>query len=364
VIKKRENEIMFFAIKEIMHNKKKFSIVVILIVLITYMVFFLTSLAYGLASSYTNGLNKVQADYIVMDKDANDNIMMSMLNDDDIVITTGQEERLGLYPAVATKNGVAVDEEDKYREEIYVFGVNDLSFYLPGEYVDLSLQNNEIIIDQSLAKLGYIVGDQIRLSGYDTTWEIKGITTKATFQTAPIVYTNMSTWQNYRFYNQGIQPFYNAIFVKGDIQSMSDNLKAYTISDFAYTLPGYTAQVLTFSIMIGFLIVMAAFILGIFIYVITLQKVSMFGVMKAQGISSGYIAKSVLAQTFLLMLSGSIVGIILTLVSGFFLGGMVPFAVNILFYAVILLSFFVFSFLGGLFSVGAIVKVDPIKAIG
>jgi putative ABC transport system permease protein len=90
----------------------------------------------------------------------------------------------------------------------------------------------------------------------------------------------------------------------------------------------------------------------------------MFGVMKAQGISSGYIAKSVLAQTFLLMLSGSIVGIILTLVSGFFLGGMVPFAVNILFYAVILLSFFVFSFLGGLFSVGAIVKVDPIKAIG
>ncbi len=174
----------------------------------------------------------------------------------------------------------------------------------------------------------------------------------------------MSTWQNYRFYNQGIQPFYNAIFVKGDIQSMSDNLKAYTISDFAYTLPGYTAQVLTFSIMIGFLIVMAAFILGIFIYVITLQKVSMFGVMKAQGISSGYIAKSVLAQTFLLMLSGSIVGIILTLVSGFFLGGMVPFAVNILFYAVILLSFFVFSFLGGLFSVGAIVKVDPIKAIG
>ena len=52
--------------------------------------------------------------------------------------------------------------------------------------------------------------------------------------------------------------------------------------------------------MIGFLIVIAAIVIGIFIYVLTMQKVNIFGVMKAQGISSGYIAKSIISQTFIL----------------------------------------------------------------
>ena len=92
---------------------------------------------------------------------------------------------------------------------------------------------------------------------------------------------------------------YNAIFIKGEFTRNSTNLN-YTLSDFYQNLPGYQAQVLTFSIMIGFLIVIVAFVLGIFIYVLTMQKVNIFGVMKAQGISNYYIGKSVIIQTLIL----------------------------------------------------------------
>ena len=61
---------------------------------------------------------------------------------------------------------------------------------------------------------------------------------------------------------------------------------------------------------------------------------------------------------------GLIFGLILTILSGIFLGDFIPFATNILFYLVITMSFFLFSFFGALFSVNAVLKIDPLKAIG
>jgi len=116
--------------------------------------------------------------------------------------------------------------------------------------------------------------------------------------------------------------------------------------------------------MIIFLIIITAFVLGIFIYVLTIQKTSMFGVMKAQGISNKYIGGSVIMQTFLLVALGLVFGLILTALTGIFLGSVIPFAVNILFYFIITLAFFLFALFGGLFSVNAVLKIDPLKAIG
>ena len=87
--------------------------------------------------------------------------------------------------------------------------------------------------------------------------------------------------------------------------------------------------------------------------------------MKAQGISNPYIAKSVIWQTLILVFIGMIIGLGLTIVSGiFFLGGFVPFAFNVLFYALISAGFILFSIIGGLFSVRTVTRIDPLKAIG
>jgi putative ABC transport system permease protein len=157
---------------------------------------------------------------------------------------------------------------------------------------------------------------------------------------------------------------FSGVIVKGEIEESGDNLITYLVDDYISTLPGYTAQVLTFSVMIIFLIIITAFVLGIFIYVLTIQKTSMFGVMKAQGISNFYIASSVVLQTFLLVALGIILGFVLTLISGAALGDVIPFAINILFYGAITLAFFVFALVGALFSVSAVLKIDPLKAIG
>ena len=353
---------MFLALKEIKHNKGRFSLIIALIILIGYLVYFLSALAYGLASSYTNGIDKINASHLLLKNDSNDNVMMSMLDNqsfEDLKVD-GSKAKLGLFPAIILKHENNTNLLET-KEEVFVFGIEDLSFFLPGN--TLTLNENEMIVDESIKELGYKKGDQISTLRTDIKWVIKDFVKKSTYQTAPIVYISLDNWKEYRFGNKETE-LYNAIFIKGNITKNVDTLQAYTIKQYVSTLPGYTAQVLTFSLMIGFLIIIMAFVLGIFIYVLTIQKANIFGVMKAQGISSKYIGKSVVMQTLILVLIGSFIGFAMTLTTGYALKGKVPFANNSLFYTGITLAFLLFSTLGALFSYRAVVKIDPVKAIG
>lgn len=352
---------MFLAWKELRHSKGKFSLIVALVALVAYLVYFLTSLAYGLASSYTNGINNWNADHIVLTSDANDNIMMSTLTDTDFdaITINGEKAKIGLFPAVIRDDDADVPEDTK--EEVYVFGIENGSFIAPS----VTLADLEAIADDSLIDLGYEEGDTITIAGTDITWTIVGFNSTSTYQTAPVLYVNLATWMDYRYAGASIPvTLFSGVVIQGELSSVPDGLISYTIQDFISTLPGYNAQVLTFSIMIGFLIIIVAFVLGIFIYVLTIQKTPMFGVMKAQGISNGYIGGSVVMQTLIITSFGVFIGLALTIISGIFLGGFVPFAINPLFYIVITAAFFIFSIAGGLFSVKAVLKIDPRIAIG
>lgn len=346
---------MFLAWKEIKYNKGRFSLIIALIVLVSYLVYFLSSLAYGLASSYTNGINKIDCNIIYLSEDSNDNIMMSMLNDDDFInLNNTHKAKMGLFPAIV------INDKTDSKKEVFVFGVEDITYFLPN--TNYQLKDNEIIVDDGLKDLGYQVGDLISLSGSKLEWKIVDFVKKSTYQTAPIIYVSLEQWKEYRFNDASID-LYNAIWSSGEIEEV-DGLKAITLKEYTKTLPGYTAQVLTFSLMIIFLIIIIAFVLGIFIYVLTIQKQNIFGVMKAQGISSRYIGNSVIIQTFILVFIGCVIGFILTIVSGLALKGIVPFANNSLFYLIITVLFFVFALFGALFSYRAISKIDPVKAIG
>ena len=360
---------MYLAWKELNRTKGKFALIIVLVTLISYLVYFLTSLAYGLASSYTDSVNKWQADQIILNYEANDNIMMSYLSDEefDRVEVEGEKAKLGFFPAIISLED-APSEVDT-REAIYVFGVETDSFLAPQEYSLITLENG-VIVDESIQEAGYELGDTILIAKRDGTalsWVIQGFTSKATYQTAPVIYTSLDNYKLYSF-NTLEAPVFSAIVIQGQVNNLANAdgiiLVNYAIQDFINTLPGYTAQVLTFGLMIGFLIMIVAFVLGIFIYVLTVQKINMFGVMKAQGISNPYIAKSVIWQTLILVFIGMIIGLGLTIVSGIFLGGFVPFAFNVLFYAVISAGFILFSIIGGLFSVRTVTRIDPLKAIG
>ena len=354
---------MFLATKELKYSKSKFILIISVIILISYLVYFLTSLAYGLASSYTNAVNKWEASEIIITVDSNDSMMMSYMNEDDFnkINTNGKKAKLGLFPGVI--NNPKSEDVLGSRIDVYFFGVED-DFLIPTESGVSSLSGNKVIVDEELKKEGYEVGDFFGVSGSTELYEIAGFSKKSTYQTAPVIYMNLSTWQKYRYGENNTPDLFSGVIVRGEMGNLDSKLISYTVEEYINTLPGYNAQVLTFTTMIVFLIIIVAFVLGIFIYVLTIQKTSMFGVMKAQGISNGYIAGSVIIQTFILVLVGIIFGLALTILTGVFLGDVIPFAINYVFYIIITLAFFLFSLFGAMFSVRAVLKIDPLRAIG
>lgn len=355
---------MFLALKELKYSKTKFALIIAVIFLISYLVYFLTSLANGLATSYTNGIEGWQADEIIITADANDNMMMSYLGEESYngITVNGTKTKLGLFPAVI--NNPSADDVLASRLDVYFIGIDNNSFIKPQGFDDVTLTDNQVIVDEKLKKEGYEIGDVFGVTGSQEQYEIVGFSEKTSYQTAPIIYMSLDTWQIYRYGEVNTPDLFSGIIVRGEVNDLPDDLISYTTDDYINTLPGYTAQVLTFSVMIIFLIIITAFVLGIFIYVLTIQKTSMFGVMKAQGIANGYIGASVVVQTCLLVAIGIIFGLTLTTVSGIFLADVMPFAVNLLFYGVITAAFFLFALLGALFSVSAVLKIDPLKAIG
>lgn len=356
---------MFLALNEIMHSKLRYALVAGVMFLIVYLVFFLTGLAYGLAQDNRTAVDKWEADSIVLSKDANSNLGMSM-----ITKKTAEEVEGGKVAYLAQTPGVVTSKDSTEEGKINVsfFGIDKDQFIMPNLVEGKAFNNDdEAIGDISLKEeYGLAVGDTVKLSGSDKTFKLTGFTDHAKFNVSPVLYTTINAYQQIRFEKEDTSENarINAIVVRGKINDLPEDLEQIKISKFINELPGYNAQVLTFGFMIGFLIVIAAIVIGIFIYVLTMQKINIFGVMKAQGITGGFIARSVVAQTFILSFVGILLGLVGTVGTSLVLPDAVPFQSNWLFFGVISLLMLVVAVLGALFSVRTIVKIDPLKAIG
>ncbi|HAQ7552933.1 TPA: ABC transporter permease [Enterococcus faecium] len=356
---------MFLALNEIMHSKLRYALVAGVMFLIAYLVFFLTGLAYGLAQDNRTAVDKWEADSIVLSKDANSNLGMSM-----ITKKIAEEVEGGKVAYLAQTPGVVTSKDSTEEGKINVsfFGIDKNQFIMPNLVEGKAFDNDdEAVGDISLKEeYGLAVGDTVKLSGSGKTFKLTGFTDHAKFNVSPVLYTTINAYQEIRFEKEDTSENarINAIVVRGKISNLPEDLEQIKISKFINELPGYNAQVLTFGFMIGFLIVIAAIVIGIFIYVLTMQKINIFGVMKAQGITGGFIARYVVAQTFILSFVGILLGLLGTVGTSLVLPDAVPFQSNWLFFGVISLLMLVVAVLGALFSVRTIVKIDPLKAIG
>lgn len=361
---------MFLAWNEIKHSKLRYSLIVGVMFLIAYLVFFLTGLAYGLSQDYRMAIDKWQADGIVLSEESNVNLNMSMLPIQSLDDVKAAEKAAFAQTAGIIKTGGA----DKEKVDISFFGINKDEFLAPNIVEGRLFENEkEAVADITLKEEdGVKLNDVVTLSGSDEKIKIVGFTENARYTVAPVLYVSIDDFQVIRFEQEvpADQARINGIVVRGkngtldQVKVNSDDLSLYSIQEFISELPGYNAQVLTFGFMIGFLIIIAAIVIGIFIYVLTLQKISIFGVMKAQGISSSYISASVIMQTFLLAVIGVGLGLLGTIGTALVLPAAVPFKVNWLFFIGISGAMLLVAVLGALFSVRTIVKVDPLKAIG
>ncbi|HHR5783307.1 TPA: ABC transporter permease [Staphylococcus aureus] len=349
---------MFLAWNEIRRNKLKFGLIIGVLTMISYLLFLLSGLANGLINMNKEGIDKWQAEAIVLNKDTNQTVQQSVFNKKDI-------ENKYKKQATLKQTGEIVSNGHQ-KDNVLVFGVEKSSFLVPSLIEGhKATKDNEVLADETLKNKGFKIGDTLSLSQSDEKLHIVGFTESAKYNASPVIFTNDATIAkiNPRLTGDKI----NAVVVRDTNwkdKKLNQELEAVSINDFIENLPGYKPQNLTLNFMISFLFVISATVIGIFLYVMTLQKTSLFGILKAQGFTNGYLANVVISQTLILALFGTAFGLLLTGVTGAFLPDAVPVKFDVLTLLVFAIVLMIVSVLGSLFSILTIRKIDPLKAIG
>ena len=136
------------------------------------------------------------------------------------------------------------------------------------------------------------------------------------------------------------------------------------MATFINKLPGYSAEQLTLNTMIYFLFAIALAIIGIFMFVLTLQKQALFGVLKVQGIGTPHILAALLTQSVAMALIGIVIGLGITVGLAQIMPAGLPFAINWGQFGLYGLALLAAAVVGALLSWGTVANIDPAVAIG
>ncbi|WP_211747761.1 ABC transporter permease [Paenibacillus sp. Marseille-Q4541] len=363
---------MFLALREMKHSKLRYLLIGLIMVLIAWLVLFVSGLAKGLGNDNASALQNMDADYIVLQNESDLRLNRSLLSNeilDQVRSITGEQGAtpLGLQMSTLTKEG------SNTKTDATFFAIDTNSFIAPtiveGKMID-NKSAEEVVADVTLKEEGYAIGDRIEDQSSGKTFTIVGFSEGQSYSHSPVIHMNMAGWfalhdadPNSKIYH------FNAIALQttqdnADQISQIKDIEVIAKDDALSGIPGYKEEQGSLLMMIAFLFVIAAFVLAVFFYVITIQKMNQFGVLKAIGAKTGYLVRNVVSQILLLTIVSLVVSIALTYGVAAILPASMPFDLSPSLVALCSVLFIVVSILGSLLSLYRVAKIDAIEAIG
>lgn len=372
-------ERVFLAVKELMHSKLKFLMIIIIFVLIAWLVFILSGLGNGLSTLAASTFKNMKADYVIFEEGSQSSMSKSLLSGQRVpeaekLPNVEAAAPMGSTMATAMK-GENSKNEDKV--DIAIIGILPGSFLEPKvvEGKPLSSDNpTSVVVNTSLKDEGFKIGDTFQLDGTTESLTIIGFVENETYNHVASVFTPIDQWRKIAFAapgsDKGLAEPVNAIMLQGEnidateINNKLSGTDTVTRGEAVQGMPGYKEENGTILMMLAFLLAISAFVLGVFFYVITMQKTNQFGIMKAIGASNKFLSKTIVSQVFVLSVTSILVGILLTYGTAAIMPKGMPFKLEtslVVTYSIILL---VIAMLSSLVSVRKITKIDPLKALG
>lgn len=372
---------MYLAIREMRYAKGRYALIATIMVLVSFLVLFVTGLAQGLAYDNAASVKNMAATHFVLEQDSNHRFTRSQVDQDQLDqarSVVGQENAEPLGVKMTTVSPM----DDTKKIDVTLFMVNPEGWLAPAvtEGTPITDQTNgQVVVDHKLAESGVTIGTVLVDQASGMKWTVGGFVQNESFSHSPVVFLNEEEWLTLQGGTRTTQgstdtnanaPIYNAIAVK-DAGEQVDELSAampdtevITKSDAVSAIPGYKEEQGSLLMMIAFLYVISAFVLAVFFYVITIQKTSQFGILKAIGTRNGYLAGSVSLQVFILSVGSLVISVLLVRLFESILPASMPFQLGLSTLALTCVLFILMSMAGSLFSVWKVTKIDALDAIG
>lgn len=360
---------MKFAWKEIKYFKKKYLLIESLVILLMFMVLFLSGLAQGLSRAVCSAIDEAEAHYFVLDDSAENLITVSNLDStiyEELENMTEDE----VAPLDIQRMYISKNNSDE-KLDITYFAMEGGSFLEPSVQEGVSLKDakeeNPIILDDDFKYKDISLGDKIYDSSTEMEFTVVGFSKDKMYGHTSVGYILTDSYTNLRTtLNPRYEQSYHAFAINGDdINNIKlDKTVVVGKKEIIQKIPGYQAEQTTINMIVWVLVVVSAVIIGIFNYIITLQKEHQFGVMRALGMSTKRIAGTLLAQVGIIAISGAIFANLLTFLMAFVLPETMPFYLNMGNVSLVTIVFIMISLLSSVQSLIRVHRIDPIIAMG
>lgn len=352
---------MFLALRELQHHRFRSFLLGSIVCLIAFMVFMLTGLTRGLSFDNAALLLTTPATHFITTTDAGGVFNRSFI--DSKTVKTLQDQKEGQVAPLA-QSFISLNHQGKQLSAV-MLGLDPESFMAPraSEGTALAADSEGAVIDQSFQKEGVKVGDTLTLKPGGETLKVLGFTGQARLNHQPVVFVTLKVWNTF---NPRARGTLSAVALKDPAETLKlpEGVKMLTRAETLQELPGYKEELGSLTMIQVFLVVVAAFVMAVFFYVLTLQKTSQFGLLKAIGATTRTLATSLIAQMLMLTTVAVVLAALVTLGMVSLLPEGMPFQLTL---STVLSAsglLVLVALLSSLLSLRSIARVDPLIAIG
>lgn len=339
---------MNIAGKEIKKNKVRFLILGSIVFLVSFLTFIISGLANGLSQDNAALIKDLPDGHFYMNEDAEETYNLSKID------SSLQEEILGKHNdavALSIQMGFLNDETDKQRSVAFVTSTDSSLFK--------NVKNGEIILDRSLADEGIKVGDTLTNNQYSGEFIVKGFVDQKKYSHAPVAYINVENYKEiYRVREMQL------VFIPGeDSQQTFTGLQSFSKKEFLNTIPSYSAEQMSLNMIVWFLVVISGMLFAIFFYMMNVQKIGLYGILKAIGVKTSALFKMMWTQMLFITVIALAISVTFSQVFNMIAPKGMPFSLTPLTTIQLSLVFLIIGFIGATLSGLQIKKVEPLQAI-
>lgn len=377
---------MFLALRELRFARGRFTLMGIVIALISVLVVLLSGLSSGLVNDGVSGLKSMTVTAFAFDEGTmTDNAFNRSVVDDDQLDRWRRASGVGAAEpmGVSIVNGTTDADE---QIDLTLFGVEPDGFLSPAVSKGDRLSDVAgIVVSAPLEDDGVTLGTVVTLDRLDLELTVVGFTEgQATFGHVDVAYLPIDTWRLIASNTAPAgppteaaiaalaYPYSSAVAVQAepgvdlDFAALDEaaGTTSMTLTEAFNASPGYEAETLTLSMIQVFLYVICALVVGAFFTVWTIQRAHDIAVLRAVGASSRYLLRDSLAQAAILLIGFTAIGVAAGVGVGALMPAAMPFELEVGPIANASALTILLGLVGAAVAVLRISRIDPLSALG
>ena len=363
---------MILALRELRRTPRRFVTATIVLTLLVVLLLFLGGLLDGLYLGSTGALRAQRADVIVYSADANDSIIRSRID-------PALRARVERAPGVTDVSGLGITLVGTTVPGRHALADTAVIGYEQAPRgVPAPPPAGEAWADRRLAAFGVHVGQVLRVGPQEVPIRVRSWVRDTNYLLQGALWVDPPTWRRVQDTSRPdarVAPGTFAVLAasgRAPAQQLARDIdeatkgktKTLTKSQAVLSSPGTREQKSTFTGIIGVTFLVVALVVALFFVLLTIERISLYGVLKALGSSTTRLAVGVITQALAVGTVAFAIGGLLTLGLAAVLPAQIPLLLQPSRAVTTFGGIVAAAILGGMVSLRRIARADPMTAIG